>query len=94
MAYPKIKCYLCGTEATLLTPDTSGDEIIECGRCANRYRITATALKYYFEREDKEILTDFDKEKLSEHVYKHLIKINPDVIKEVTGKESVGYRYR
>jgi len=92
MAHPKIECYLCGTEATLLTPDTSGDEIVECRRCANRYRVTALALHFFFKREDEEILTEEDKEKLSEFVYKHVVKINPDVIKEVTGKESVHYR--
>ena len=93
MTHPKIKCYLCGEEATLLEPDTSGDKIVECRCCANRYRLTSFALKFFFERQDeKEILNDHDKAKLSEYVYKHVVPINPDVIKKVTGKESVSYR--
>ena len=92
MGHPIIKCYLYGMEATLLTPDTSGDEIVECGGCINRYKIRATALKFYLEREDKEILNEDDKEKLSRFVYNHTVIISPDVIKKVTGKESVHYR--
>lgn len=93
MTHPKIECYLCGSEATLLEPDTSRDKIVECGSCANRYRITRAALKFFFESEDeKENLNDDDKEKLSEYVYGHVVPINPDVIKKVTGKESVGHR--
>lgn len=93
MTHPKIECYLCGGEATLLKPDTSRDKIVECGSCANRYRLTSFALKFFFEREDgKEILNDSDKEKLSWYVYSHFVRITPDVIKKVTGKESVIYR--
>ena len=93
MTHPKIECYLCGGEATLLEPDTSRDKIVECGTCANRYRLTSFALKFFSEREDeKEILNDSDKEKLSRYVYEHIVLIDSDVIKKVTGKESVGYR--
>ena len=93
MTHPEIECYLCGEKATLLEPDTSRDKIVECGRCANRYRITRAALKFFFEREDKkEILNNDDKEKLSKYVYEHVVWINPDSIKKITGKESVSYR--
>ncbi len=92
MSHPKIECYLCGSEATLLEPDTSRDKIVECGSCANRYRLTSFALTFFFEREDgKEILNDSDKEKLSRYVYENVVLIDPDVIKKVTGKESVGF---
>ncbi len=92
MTHSKIECYLCGEEATLLEPDTSRDKIVECRRCANRYRLTDAARRYLFEGEDKkEILNDYDKQKLSEYVYKHIVPITLDVIKKVTGKESVGY---
>ncbi len=92
MGDQKIKCYLCGTEATSLTPDDSGDEIIECRRCANRYRISAIVFKYYFKQEDEEILNENDKKKLSEFVYKHVVVLNSDVVKKVTQKESVNER--
>ncbi len=88
MTHPKIKCYLCGEEATLLMPDTSRDRIVECRCCANRYKIPSKEFHFFFEVEGK--LDNDDKEKLSMFIYSHFVKITSNVIKKVTGKESVG----
>lgn len=89
MAYD-IKCYLCGTPAKELMPDNSLDVIVGCKYCANRYKIKTKILRYFFEKEGK--LNDDDKERLSRWVYDHFVEITPEVIKDVTGKESADYR--
>ena len=90
----KLKCYLCGGEAEKSDdPFNPRDELVECkGDCVNRYKVTSEALRFYLDWEREKPLTDEDRFELSSYVYKQVVPITTDVIKEVTKKESVGYR--
>jgi len=65
----KIKCYLCGNEATQREKsDSSLDLNVRCPRCG-RYALTHKAIYFFFEGKKKsQILNQEDKEKLSLYV--------------------------
>ena len=99
MAWEKIKCYLCENDEAIMKPDPQSgalDEIIRCPTC-KFYRLTYPIKKYYFETK---FLTKEDKEKLSLNIQKDYdpkkeddsVQITREMIKEETGKESVGYK--
>lgn len=91
------KCFLCDQEAILHEGyDTSGNIQVECDAC-KPYLVTDKAMRFYLDRPDgKKILDEDDFKKLSEYVnekYKDKpVKISADLIKDITGKESVSYR--
>jgi len=93
-----IKCYLCGNEKAEMKLDPEGgseDELVWCEKC-EFYLLTSQIKKRFFETE---LLTEDDKEKLSQRVKKEYdpekpkdpVEITKEMIKEETGKESVGY---
>ena len=94
------KCYLCAADATQIdNPNEARGVIVQCeGMCVNRYSVTFRALEFYLDYKREEPLTADDRLKLSEYVNKQdvpggqVVPINTDVIKKVTGKESVHYR--
>jgi len=96
----KIKCYFCGNEAIQFNTSTSFDMQVKCPKCRN-YELTDPVIRFYLKREDnKQILNQEDKEKLSLHVQKEYdpndgkpVIIDTQVIKDVTGKESSEKKY-
>jgi len=96
-----IKCYFCGNEAMQFNTSTSFDIQVKCLKCGN-YELTDPVIRFYLKRKDeKQILNQEDKKKLSLHVQEKYdpkvgkpVIINTKVIKKVTGKESKETKYR
>ncbi len=90
-------CYLCGEEAIHHEGyDTSRNIRVSCDVC-HPYYVTNVALRFYLNRPDgKKLLDEADLKKLSKYVQEHYVDkpvlITADLIKAVTGKQSVSYR--
>jgi len=106
MAPTQVSCYLlCGSQAQRVDhyksaegPSIADNILVYCPGCGE-YVITDRAqLFMFFPKDGKEILDEADKKKLSDYVRKNGSRGKPvvlsmDVIKMVTGKESVNSRY-
>jgi hypothetical protein len=106
MVPAQVTCYLlCGTKVRQVDgyklkegPGVTRNILVDCPECG-KYVITDHAQQFYFFREgDKVILDEADKRKLSDYVKNNYSRNNPvilsmEVIKAVTGKESVNIRY-
>ena len=95
-----IICYFC-TDAVEEKRPIGRAVVVTCPTCG-RYLLDDSALRFILEREDdNEILDAEDKKKLSDYVKNKFdsktdqpVKIDTDVIFEVTGKRSEEFRYR
>lgn len=106
MVPSEVSCYLlCGSQAQRVDnykldggPGIADNILVECPECGE-YVITDRAQHFmFFPKDGKAILDEADKKKLSDYVRNNRgcgksVVLSMDVIKMVTGKESVNIRY-